>query len=115
MKKSERCSLSCFLSDYPSDMSYEDILDLLSKGETEDENGNEINIWEPFENMDPSYVAEQIDNHKEAIEAEYNSEESKKEKAIAIKRVLVDLAIEDKLPMDMNLLDYTIFYDCLKN
>jgi hypothetical protein len=37
-------------------------MEALEKGETTQSNGVEIVIWEPFENHEPEYVYEQIDN-----------------------------------------------------
>lgn len=64
--KAEQHALGQFLSEYPENMDYDEIIERLSTGTLDDEDGNTlILIWEPFENRDPSTVAEDIENCKE--------------------------------------------------
>jgi len=55
LQKAEKYALGQFLSDYSEDLDYDEIIEKLSQGDVED-----ILIWQPFENEDPSVVAERI-------------------------------------------------------
>lgn len=61
IKMAERHALDHFLSDYPHEKEYDDIIDQISEGNMDD-----ILIWEPFENHDPGIVAGWIENLKDA-------------------------------------------------
>ena len=61
IKMAEKHALDHFLSDYPHEKEYDDIIDQISE-----DNMDDILIWEPFENHDPSQVAEWIENLKDA-------------------------------------------------
>jgi len=75
MKKSKRISLNYFLSKYSEELSYDDIMKLLSEYETEDKEGNKIVIREPFDIISKNYLSQLINKHREILEKEYNSEE----------------------------------------
>jgi|WetSurMetagenome_2_1015567.scaffolds.fasta_scaffold19810_5 hypothetical protein len=65
--KANHHALGQYLSMYPSEMSYEDITKRLSNNNLEDDYGETIiNIWEPFENKEPSEVAMYIEDCKQA-------------------------------------------------
>lgn len=57
----EKHALDHFLSDYPHEKEYDDIIDQISEGNMDD-----ILIWEPFENHDPGNIAGWIDSLKDA-------------------------------------------------
>lgn len=57
-QKAEEFALSFFLSDYPQ-KDFEEILAKLDKQEIWDYS-SDIIIWEPFENNEPKWVADQI-------------------------------------------------------
>ena len=54
-----------FLSDYPSDKSYDEILDLIR------EEDPDVTIWEPFENYHPDDVIEYMENLKLTLMQEF--------------------------------------------
>jgi len=57
MDKYQAFALSIFLSDYPDDMSYDEIMDLMAS-DTWAVDG--ITVWEPFENNTLDQVADFI-------------------------------------------------------
>jgi hypothetical protein len=59
MKTSERFALNEWLSDYPDDMSYGEILELMS---TDDWTIDEITVWEVVENFTLDQVSDFIEN-----------------------------------------------------
>jgi len=59
MKVSERFSLNEWLSDYPDDMSYGEILELMS---VDDWTIDEITVWEVVENFTLDQVSDFIEN-----------------------------------------------------
>lgn len=59
MDKYQEFALSIFLSDYPDDMSYDDIMDLMAS-DTWSVDG--ITVWEPFENNTLEQVADFIED-----------------------------------------------------
>jgi hypothetical protein len=65
--KAEQHALGQFLSEYPADMEYNEILERIEADNRDDESGdNIILVWEPFEYTDPSSLSENINNAKEA-------------------------------------------------
>lgn len=58
----DNVALGQYLSDYPDDKTYEEVLDLIL---AEDES---ISIWEPFENYDPEWIVENIESLKQTLE-----------------------------------------------
>jgi hypothetical protein len=62
MKHSERFALNQWLSAYPNNVSYEQVLALLLKHD------NEVCIWEMAENHSPEYVADLIEDTRFAVE-----------------------------------------------
>jgi len=63
MKHSERFALNQWLSGYPEDVSYKQVLALLLK-----DDNDEICIWEMAENHPPEYVADLIEDTRFAVE-----------------------------------------------
>jgi hypothetical protein len=59
MKTSERFALNEWLSDYPDDLSYGEILELMS---TDDWTIDEITVWEIVENYTLDQVSDFIEN-----------------------------------------------------
>ena len=59
MKVSERFALNEWLSEYPDDMSYGEILELMS---TDDWTIDEITVWEVVENFTLDQVSDFIEN-----------------------------------------------------
>ena len=59
MKTSERFALNEWLSEYPDDMSYGEILELMS---TDDWTIDEITVWEVVENYTLDQVSDFIEN-----------------------------------------------------
>ena len=59
MKTSERFALNEWLSDYPEDMSYGEILELMS---VDDWTIDEITVWEVVENYTLDQVSDFIEN-----------------------------------------------------
>jgi hypothetical protein len=59
MDKYQAFALSIFLSDYPDDMSFDEIIDLMNS-ETWSADG--IIVWEPFENNTLDQVADFIED-----------------------------------------------------
>jgi len=59
MKTSERFALNEWLSDYPDDMSYGEILELMS---TDDWTIDDITVWEVVENFTLDQVSDFIEN-----------------------------------------------------
>jgi len=59
MKTSERFALNEWLSEYPDDMSYGEILELMS---TDDWTIDEITVWEVVENFILDQVSDFIEN-----------------------------------------------------
>jgi len=59
MKTSERFALNEWLSEYPDDMSYGEILELMS---TDDWTIDEITVWEVVENFTLDQVSDFIEN-----------------------------------------------------
>ena len=59
MKVSERFALNEWLSDYPEDMSYGEILELMS---VDDWTIDEITVWEVVENFTLDQVSDFIEN-----------------------------------------------------
>jgi hypothetical protein len=61
----EQHALGQYLSEYPEDMEYEDIIERLVTNNLVNEESH-IVIWEPFEEGDPARVAVHIENAKSA-------------------------------------------------
>ncbi len=62
MKVSERFALGQWLSDYPDDKTYEEVLDLIT------EEHEDVILWEPIENYPPERVIEIIDDTRSSFE-----------------------------------------------
>lgn len=67
MKNSENFALNQWLSDYPVDMSYGDILEIM-RTEENSWKCEEISVWEAVENFTLDQVAEFIEDTKAAFE-----------------------------------------------
>lgn len=67
MKKSENFALNQWLSDYPSNLEYEEIIIILKNAENE-WTIDEIWVWEIVENFTLDQVAEFIEDTKKAFE-----------------------------------------------
>jgi len=59
MKKSERFALNEWLSDYPDDLEYHDILEMMSQ---DDWSVDGISVWEVVENYTLDQVSDFIEN-----------------------------------------------------
>jgi hypothetical protein len=62
MKVSERFALGQWLSDYPDDKTYEEVLALI------EEEHDDIILWETIENYPPESVIEMIDDTRSSFE-----------------------------------------------
>ena len=62
MKVSERFALGQWLSDYPDDKTYEEVLALIT------EEHEDVILWEPIENYPPESVIEMIDDTRRSFE-----------------------------------------------
>ena len=62
MKVSERFALGQWLSDYPDDKTYEEVLALIT------EEHEDVILWEPIENYPPESVIEMIDDTRSSFE-----------------------------------------------
>lgn len=67
MKNSENFALNQWLSDYPENMSYEDILEIM-RTEENTWKCEEISVWEAVENFTLDQVSEFIEDTKSAFE-----------------------------------------------
>lgn len=68
LKPSEDRALGLYLSNYPENQSFSEIIERIKKEDYEGEDEeSDINIWEPFENEEGSYVAEQIESAQEGL------------------------------------------------
>jgi hypothetical protein len=93
MKHSERFALNQWLSDYPADKTYEEIIAMLT-GEDNAWTAEDISVWVAAENFPLAQVAEFIDDTRWNVEkmmdnlvygialAEKTEEESKQEGAM---------------------------------
>jgi hypothetical protein len=67
-QSAEKQALDGFLTEYPDDMEYNEILERLSNDDLVDDFGDTlILVWEPFEREDPSKVSEYIENSKDSL------------------------------------------------
>ncbi len=62
MKVSERFALGQWLSDYPDDKTYDEVLEMI------EEEHDDIILWEPIENYPPESVIEMIDDTRSSFE-----------------------------------------------
>ena len=62
MKVSERFALGQWLSDYPDDKTYEEVLALIT------EEHEDVILWETIENYPPESVIEMIDDTRSSFE-----------------------------------------------
>jgi hypothetical protein len=62
MKVSERFALGQWLSDYPDDKTYDEVLEMI------EEEHDDIILWEPIENYPPESVIEIIDDTRSSFE-----------------------------------------------
>lgn len=62
MKVSERFALGQWLSDYPDDKTYDEVLSMIT------EEHEDIILWEPIENYPPESVIEIIDDTRSSFE-----------------------------------------------
>jgi len=62
MKVSERFALGQWLSDYPDDKTYDEVLEMIT------EEHEDIILWEPIENYPPESVIEMIDDTRSSFE-----------------------------------------------
>lgn len=62
MKVSERFALGQWLSDYPDDKTYDEVLEMIT------EEHEDILLWEPIENYPPESVIEMIDDTRSSFE-----------------------------------------------
>jgi hypothetical protein len=62
MKVSERFALGQWLSDYPDDKTYDEVLSMIT------EEHEDVILWEPIENYPPESVIEMIDDTRSSFE-----------------------------------------------
>ena len=62
MKVSERFALGQWLSDYPDDKTYDEVLEMIT------EEHEDVILWEPIENYPPESVIEIIDDTRSSFE-----------------------------------------------
>ena len=62
MKVSERFALGQWLSDYPDDKTYNEVLSMIT------EEHEDVLLWEPIENYPPESVIEMIDDTRSSFE-----------------------------------------------
>ena len=62
MKVSERFALGQWLSDYPDDKTYDEVLEMIT------EEHEDVILWEPIENYPPESVIEMIDDTRSSFE-----------------------------------------------
>jgi hypothetical protein len=62
MKVSERFALGQWLSDYPDDKTYDEVLEMIT------EEHEDVLLWEPIENYPPESVIEMIDDTRSSFE-----------------------------------------------
>ena len=62
MKVSERFALGQWLSDYPDDKTYDEVLEMIT------EEHEDIVLWETIENYPPESVIEMIDDTRSSFE-----------------------------------------------
>jgi hypothetical protein len=62
MKVSERFALGQWLSDYPDDKTYDEVLSMIT------EEHEDVLLWEPIENYPPESVIEMIDDTRSSFE-----------------------------------------------
>jgi hypothetical protein len=72
-KKAELIALSNYLSDYPDDWSFDKIINLLLKGDSE-KLRESILVWETFEHYSPLDVARYIEDLKSSVMWRFSSE-----------------------------------------
>ena len=63
------------LSDYPPDLTYQEILDLYNDDERDDDDAPLVTVWEPFEYLDIEHI---MDNMVSAVERLLNSIQEQK-------------------------------------
>ena len=63
MKVSERFALGQWLSDYPDDKTYDEVLSMIT------EEHEDVILWEPIENYPPESVIEMIDDTRSSFES----------------------------------------------
>lgn len=71
MNAYERVALSEYLSEYPADKSYDDVIQML------EDDSDEVLIWEPFEDYGRDEVCDFIESHKRILEANFTPKEGK--------------------------------------
>jgi hypothetical protein len=65
MNKYQRFALNHFLSNYPQELDFDGVLDLI---EAEDD---AVLVWQPFENMKPEELVEEIDSMVTSLKATF--------------------------------------------
>lgn len=73
----ERFALGQYLSEFPEDKSFHEILDIIEKSDFDDEAYDELLVWEPFENCDGDNLAALIGALKEDLEEVFVPRNSK--------------------------------------
>ena len=63
MKVSERFALGQWLSDYPDDKTYDEVLEMIT------EEHEDVLLWETIENYPPESVIEMIDDTRSSFES----------------------------------------------
>lgn len=73
----ERFALNEYLYAFPDDRAYEEILDMLMGNFTEENETDEVIVWEVFEHTPPQVVVELIDSLKDRLFGTFVSREEK--------------------------------------
>jgi hypothetical protein len=73
----ERFALSEYLYAFPDDREYDEVLDMLMGNYTEENETDEVIVWDVFDNTPRVVVAELIDSLKDRLFGTYVSREEK--------------------------------------
>ena len=74
----ERFALSEYLYAFPDDREYEEVLDMLMGNYTEENETDEVIVWDVFEHTSPQVVVELIDSLKDRLFGTFASREEVK-------------------------------------
>ena len=95
--KAEKIALDTFLSKYPQDISYDQVIEQLSAAP----NSMIVHIWFPFEYYPNENIIEYIENLKSQIEGSFFEE-------LKLKDLLMEIVTEHQLEEVMEKLNETV-------